>query len=82
MLLPNVADNYHTVGLKMFSAFNWITQLKNSNDLKWIMKIDDDITVNFTRLDSYLTNENTNHEAIHCRKHLSNKPFRDPKSKW
>ena len=84
MLLPNVADNYHTVGLKMFSAFNWITQLKNSNDLKWIIKIDDDITVNFTRLDSYLTNENTNHEAIHCRKHCLNdcKPFRDPKSKW
>ena len=82
MLLPNVEDNYHTVGLKMFSAFHWITQLRNNTDLKWIMKIDDDITVNFTRLDNYLTEENINHEAIHCRVHLSKMPFRDPKSKW
>ena len=60
MLLPNVEDNYHTVGIKLLSSFNWIRQLKHIKDLKWIMKIDDDIMVNFTRLDKYLTSENKN----------------------
>ena len=82
MLLPNVEDNYHTVGLKMFSAFHWIMQLRNNTDLKWIMKIDDDIMVNFTRLDTYLSKENINHQAIHCPVHPSKKVMRDPKTKW
>ena len=85
MLLPNVEDNYHTVGLKLFSAFDWITQLKNN--LKWIMKLDDDITVNFPRLDTYLTNGNINHQAIHCRMHQNTgielkKMPRNRKKKW
>ena len=82
MLLPNVEDNYHTVGLKLLSAFNWIYQLKKRKDLKWIMKIDDDIMVNFTRLDNYLSKENINHQAIHCPIHGNNRVMRDPKAKW
>merc|ERR1712110_193976 len=58
MLVPNVEDNYHTVGLKLLSSFNWINELENKIDLKWIMKIDDDMMVNFTKLDDYLTKEN------------------------
>jgi hypothetical protein len=27
MLIPNVEDNYHTVGLKLLSSFNWINQM-------------------------------------------------------
>ena len=82
MLLPNVEDNYHTVGIKLLSAFNWIGKLKNKKDLKWIMKIDDDIMVNFTKLDAYLSNENINQQAIHCPIHGSKKVMRKPKSKW
>ena len=63
MLLPNVEDNYHTVGIKLLSSFNWIRQLKHIKDLKWIMKIDDDIMVNFTRLDKYLTSENIDQQG-------------------
>ena len=82
MLLPNVEDNYHTVGIKLLSSFNWIRQLKHIKDLKWIMKIDDDIMVNFTRLDKYLTSENIDQQAIHCPIHGSHNVLRDPKSKW
>ena len=84
MLLPNVEDNYHTVGLKLLSSFRWITQLKHKNDLKWIIKIDDDVFVNVRKLDSYLTNKNINRQAIHCPLHWGGqaKPARTQKSKW
>ena len=81
MLVPNVEDNYHTVGLKLLSSFNWISQLE-INNLKWIMKIDDDIMLNFTKLDNHLTKENINHQAIHCPINSGMPALRDWKSKW
>ena len=82
MLVPNVEDNYHTVGLKLLSSFNWINQLENKTDLKWIMKIDDDMMVNFTKLDNYLTKENIDYEALHCPINTGMPALRDYKSKW
>ena len=82
MVLPNVEDNYHTVGLKLLSSFNWINQLNKKRDLKWIVKIDDDMMVNFTRLDNYLSKEDINHQAIHCPIIDKSIVIRDPKNKW
>ena len=87
MLLPNVVDNYHTVGLKMISAFKWITELKNNGNLKWIIKMDDDILIKFATLDSYLSSKNVSFQAIHCPIHNIDKnkpraPIRDPTKKW
>ena len=31
MLVPNVEDNYHTVGLKLLSSFYWINQVTAPN---------------------------------------------------
>ena len=77
--MPNVEESYHSVGLKELSSFNWINQLKRK-DLKWIMKIDDDVMINFTKLDNYLIKE-TN-QAIHCPVLYHNKVRRNPISKW
>ena len=79
MLMPDVEESYHSVGLKELSSFNWINQLDRSN-LKWIMKIDDDIMINFSRLDKYLIKESNN--AIHCPIMYHNNVRRDPKDKW
>ena len=34
--------------------------------LKWIVKLDDDVILNVTKLDSYLMKHNISEEAIHC----------------
>ena len=36
------------------------------SSLKWIVKLDDDVIVNVTKLDDYLSNVNIDREAIHC----------------
>ena len=76
-----MTDNYHTVGLKLLSSFNWISQL-DTPDLKWIMKIDDDMMVNFTKLDNYLTESKINHQALHCPINIGMPALRDYNSKW
>ena len=79
MLLPKVEESYYSVGLKELSSFHWINQLDRKN-LKWIMKIDDDIMVNFTKLDDYLIKENN--DAINCAVLEHNQVRRNPSSKW
>ena len=36
------------------------------SSLKWIVKLDDDVIVNVTKLDDYLSDVNIDTEAIHC----------------
>ena len=79
MLLPDVEESYHAVGLKELSSFNWINQLDRKN-IQWIIKMDDDIMLNFTKLDDYLSEESN--KAIHCRVLWHNKVRSNPGSKW
>ena len=53
-------------GLKILSAFYWLSFLEMPSSLKWIVKLDDDIIVNVTKLDEYLSEGNIDQEAIHC----------------
>ena len=83
VLIPKVEDNYHNVGLKLLSSFNWINGIQDDlTKLKWIIKLDDDVIVNITMLDEYLRSNETFQNAIHC--HLSNwpDPIRRYDSKW
>ena len=82
MLMPNVEDNYHTVGLKLLSSFDWITSL-NLPNLKWVVKLDDDVIANHTRLDEHLVyHQKSGNDKIHCVVTKNAKPFRKPKAKW
>ena len=78
--------NFFLIITKFFS--NHMKKMKQDNwklklpDLKWIMKIDDDMMVNFTKLDNYLSKENINHEALHCPVNSGMPALRDYKSKW
>ena len=36
------------------------------SSLKWIVKLDDDVIVNITKLDEYLSKGNNDQEALHC----------------
>jgi len=82
MLMPNVEDNYHTVGLKLLSSFDWITSL-NLPNLKWVVKLDDDVIANQTRLDEHLVyHQKSGNDKIHCVVAKNAKPFRKPEAKW
>ena len=82
MLIPNVEDNYHAVGLKLLSSFNWISKLNNVPNLKWVSKMDDDMMVNFTKYDEYFSNPEINHDRLHCPINSGMSVIRDMHSKW
>ena len=75
-IVPNVEDNYHTVALKLLSAFYWIGSL-GSTRLKWIIKMDDDIYINVTKFDEYFVSQNLDQEKFHCYETYT-EPVRNP----
>ena len=81
MLIPDVEDNYHTVGLKLMASFNWLKNLRNSN-LKWIIKLDDDVIINFGMLQKYITKRRFRKKAIHCSYASMAETKRNVNSKW
>ena len=76
LIVPNVEDNYHTVALKLLSAFHWIGSL-GSTRLKWIIKMDDDVYINVTKFDEYFQNQNLSQKDFHCYETYT-EPVRNP----
>ena len=79
-----VEDNYHTVGFKLISAFNWIFDASNATEdsnLKWILKMDDDVLLNTKELKNYIDGIGKNDtESIHCRVYTKAKAIREKKT--
>ena len=48
------------------SSFYWLSFLEMAPSLKWIVKLDDDVIVNVTKVDEYLSKSKIDQEAIHC----------------
>ena len=68
--ISDVEDNYKTVVFKLVSAFKWISDASkyNGNNLKWILKIDDDVLLGIQELEKFIKNipqEDSN--AIFCK---------------
>ena len=82
LIIQKREDTYNSTSLKMLSSLYWISQINQNSKLKWIVKIDDDVLLNFERLDSYLNTviENESTERIHCRVYYGIKPMRN--GKW
>ena len=82
LIIQKREDTYNSTSLKMLSSLYWISQINQNSKLKWIVKIDDDVLLNFKRLDSYLNTviKNESTERIHCRVYYGIKPMRN--GKW
>lgn len=81
LLIVQTDDNYRTVALKLFSAFNFIHNLTLSS-LKWLVKLDDDIILNTYKLDEYLRQNGSYFKgSIQCRVN-NGIPMRDINQKW
>ena len=79
--VTEVEDTYHTVGLKLLSAFKWIYKASGqpNSKLKWILKLDDDVLLNVNMLMNQLK---VQENVIHCPVYERATPFRDANSKW
>ena len=79
-----VEDNYHTVGFKLISAFNWIFDASNATEdsnLKWILKMDDDVLLNTKELKNYIDGIGRNDtDSIYCRVYKKAKAIREKKA--
>jgi len=85
MIIPAVEDNYHTVGFKLISAFNWIFDASNATEdsnLKWILKMDDDVLLNTKELKNYIDGIGRNDtDSIYCRVYTKAKAIREKKAR-
>ena len=74
-------DNYHTVGFKLVSGFSWISNASNATEdsnLKWILKMDDDVLLNTQELKNYIGEIGSNKtDSIHCRVYKNSKTRRE-----
>ena len=76
-----IEDTYHTVGLKLLSAFKWLREFSKSSELQWILKLDDDVLINFERLVKFVNQIRLNQNSIYCLVYERAAPFRGD-SKW
>ena len=83
-LFSDVEDTYHTVAFKLISAFKWISKsskVMKNDGLEWILKLDDDILLDFDQLQKYIQNE-SNSSSIHCHMYHYVEPYRKNNSRW
>ena len=77
-------DSYHTVGFKLVSAFTWISNAFNSTkngNLRWILKMDDDVLLNIRELKNYMSViDNNSPDSIHCRVYKNSQARREEKA--
>ena len=76
-----VEDTYHTVALKLLSSFKWLREFSKSSELQWILKLDDDVLINFERLVKFVNQIRLNQNSIYCLVYERAAPFRGY-SKW
>ena len=82
-----VEDTYHTVVYKELSAFKWIDQastVSDGNNLKWILKVDDDVLLNIGKLKQFLDTIQ-DIDSIYCQVKPDDPPLWDktiPWNKW
>ena len=80
IIMPNVEDNYYNLGILVIGALSWLSKSKLSN-LKAIVKINDDIIVDFQNLDIFL-NSNQIKNTIACPVEHHVAAIRNSASKW
>ena len=79
LLLLQIEEIYQNLPKKLIWAYHWI--FWKTNKLKWVIKLDDDIYINITKFDEYLS-QSPNTDTIHCLEMTGTKPVRDPTSQW
>ena len=69
----------------MISAFNWIFDASNATEdsnLKWILKMDDDVLLNTKELKNYIDGIGRNDtDSIYCRVYKKAKAIREKKAR-
>ena len=69
----------------MISAFNWIFDASNATEdsnLKWILKMDDDVLLNTKELKNYIDGIGRNDtDSIYCRVYTKAKAIREKKAR-
>ena len=80
--ISEVNDNYHTVGLKLLSAFKWIKEAFKLSKLKWILKLDDDVLLNVEKLLKHIKEyESHKSTTLYCSVITGSIPIREKKVK-
>ena len=81
----DVEDNYQTVVFKLVSAFKWISEASKSNgdNLKWILKLDDDVLININELKIFIEQlQQKDLDSIYCHVYAYPDPARGQGEKW
>ncbi|XP_041478765.1 beta-1,3-galactosyltransferase 1-like [Lytechinus variegatus] len=81
LIMEDFVDSYHNLTLKTIMTTKWSSQY--CGDVKYVMKTDDDMFVNYDALITHLVDPQTPQTNYFVGSKFSgNSPIRDPKSKW
>ncbi|TRY80943.1 hypothetical protein TCAL_04720 [Tigriopus californicus] len=78
----NGLDTYLNLSQKGIFFMEWILQKRNCSQIKWILKVDDDVILNPYELHSYIIANHRYDYKIHCKIHRKSRVQRDPSQKW
>ncbi|CAC5420976.1 B3GALT1 [Mytilus coruscus] len=76
----NFIDSYRNLTYKRVFSLFWVNRF--CNNVTYVIKIDDDITINIPFLIPYLSNKLNKTKVLECLYLIGIKPYRKPRNKW
>lgn len=80
IVLLSVKESYYLLSFKTLSIMSWAKD--NCPGIKFLVKCDDDMFVNWPKLNKYLTDNRNQTNAVIGEQNLNLSPNRDPYSRW
>ncbi|KAK5982016.1 hypothetical protein GCK32_021479, partial [Trichostrongylus colubriformis] len=80
VIVTDLKDTYEALVFKVNAMMNFF--LKYCSKPRFLMKIDDDVTVHLDRMFTHWTMANRDEDNIYCRVCPACKPFRNASDKW
>ncbi|CAJ0957175.1 unnamed protein product, partial [Mesorhabditis belari] len=80
LIVTNLAETYDNLLYKVYALFHW--QHHHCPSAKYLLKVDQDVIVNFDRLISFLPGIPPQFPQMYCKTWVRSMPKRDSNSKW
>ncbi|XP_052099984.1 beta-1,3-galactosyltransferase 5-like [Mytilus californianus] len=80
LIQGNFIDSYRNLTYKRVFSLFWVNRF--CNNVTYVIKIDDDITINIPFLIPYLSNKLNKTKVLECFLLIGALPYRNPRDKW
>ena len=82
VVILSVHESYYLLTFKILSIINWSMMPGNCANIKFLVKCDDDLAVNWPKLNQFLMEHQNQTNTIFGKLNLASAPNRDQHSRW